>query len=809
MAKNKNQDGRMRVARRGSCSVCVSVKRWSDLGYLNSIFCRLHVMTTSNSATSGDDVIKLERKEKLLSRLRGEFLGIESRPLVEKMCDPKVGVEIKDRKWRFRTYKTCFVGSEAVDWLVTQTRWSRDNCVEFCRMLMEKLIITHVCEDQPFRDGYFFYIFRWMRNPKKIGQRRVRNENKLTRSVDEILSEHNFDDVVRRIQDLKHGFQVKDRRYLFKTFENCFNAKEAVEWLVKNLRLLNRAEAVVWGRELQKRGIIDHVTGDWHFKDQYLFFKFIAYYPQVSKEVSETIDIEKYLPESSTSSSNNADNNTTSKKNSGWGRLKNILDTESKRQETTRSYFESKFREWINDWNKSTKVLKFVRLKQIPESLGGSFYSQSQTKYLDCGYVITFYNNTGSVVISNIFNDKIVQINNHSPIQCWTHYFPLIVTIHEKTIQFYNILSNYVKAYTFETGKDVEFVVTFLDNKHFVLVTKIIVFFWRLDRLSEEPKVYKLNNDPPLSFEQGLSSLHYPYLILGRSDRFQVHHIKDRRLVLESKPLVANSTFFSITFYDNQLIACTNYGFDLYDIRQQSTEPKTIKTLQPISAVYMKNPDFFFMGDIFGGITVYEKNGTLKCTLTTGTPPSDAELTSLQSFRTLPVKINSLISKDNFLYCAHENALFTLWNYALDQSLLTQAPQQQSSPFLVEDFKTSGPCRDLVLNDNWLFFLCKNEKVKAVEVGIFNTLYALSQKKKGSLSQSPRGPPPKDSSVNEITKQQLYHSHSYDKKSHQNMPHNKSSTFLSSSSTSSLSTSSLSTSSSQKDKSADNDDVEN
>jgi hypothetical protein len=25
-------------------------------------------------------------------------------------------VEIRDRRWRLRTYKQCFVGSEAVDW---------------------------------------------------------------------------------------------------------------------------------------------------------------------------------------------------------------------------------------------------------------------------------------------------------------------------------------------------------------------------------------------------------------------------------------------------------------------------------------------------------------------------------------------------------------------------------------------------------------------------------------------------------------------------------------------------------------------
>jgi hypothetical protein len=34
-------------------------------------------MTTSRSTSSTDDIVSLERKEKLLSRLHGKFLGFE------------------------------------------------------------------------------------------------------------------------------------------------------------------------------------------------------------------------------------------------------------------------------------------------------------------------------------------------------------------------------------------------------------------------------------------------------------------------------------------------------------------------------------------------------------------------------------------------------------------------------------------------------------------------------------------------------------------------------------------------------------
>lgn len=68
----------------------------------------------------------------------------------------------------------------------------------------------------------------------------------------------------------------------------------------------------------------------------------------------------------------------------------------------------------------------------------------------------------------------------------------------------------------------------------------------------------------------------------------------------------------------------------------------------------------------------------------------------------------------------------------LDQSQLISNQLQLPFPSaLVVDFKTSGPCKDLMLYDDLVFFLCKNEKIKAIEIGIFNTQSTLLQKKRG------------------------------------------------------------------------------
>ncbi|MGB3691088.1 MAG: mechanosensitive ion channel domain-containing protein [Spirulinaceae cyanobacterium] len=69
------------------------------------------------------------------------------------------GLEIQDRNYRFKRYRYCFLGSEAVDWLVEKQQCSRQEAVELGQMLIEKGIIHHVADEQSFVDGYYFYRF--------------------------------------------------------------------------------------------------------------------------------------------------------------------------------------------------------------------------------------------------------------------------------------------------------------------------------------------------------------------------------------------------------------------------------------------------------------------------------------------------------------------------------------------------------------------------------------------------------------------------------------------------------------------------
>ena len=70
------------------------------------------------------------------------------------------GVSIEDRKYHFKTYKQCFVGKEAVDYLVQSgAAANRQDAVELGRALQATYLFEHVTRDHLFADDYLFFRF--------------------------------------------------------------------------------------------------------------------------------------------------------------------------------------------------------------------------------------------------------------------------------------------------------------------------------------------------------------------------------------------------------------------------------------------------------------------------------------------------------------------------------------------------------------------------------------------------------------------------------------------------------------------------
>jgi small-conductance mechanosensitive channel len=69
------------------------------------------------------------------------------------------GLAIRDRRHLLSTYSKCFVGAEAVEWLMRARALTRDEAVHLGQTLVDRGIIHHVLDEHPFRDGHYFYRF--------------------------------------------------------------------------------------------------------------------------------------------------------------------------------------------------------------------------------------------------------------------------------------------------------------------------------------------------------------------------------------------------------------------------------------------------------------------------------------------------------------------------------------------------------------------------------------------------------------------------------------------------------------------------
>jgi hypothetical protein len=130
-----------------------------------------HVITYSKDLPTSQPVDQAQPKKKDTLpdfSMISQWCAIvdESTPLTEQDISELVeqmrgndGVEIKDRKYGISLFKQCFVGSEAVDWIVKNQDAARQEAVQMGKELIRRGIIHHVTDDHDFEDLYLFYAF--------------------------------------------------------------------------------------------------------------------------------------------------------------------------------------------------------------------------------------------------------------------------------------------------------------------------------------------------------------------------------------------------------------------------------------------------------------------------------------------------------------------------------------------------------------------------------------------------------------------------------------------------------------------------
>ncbi len=83
---------------------------------------------------------------------------LKIRDLVARMRE-KDGLKIKTRRYKLKLYHRCFLGNEAIDWLVENLNLTRAKAIKIGQKLIDKKIIHHVTDEHNFKDEPLFYRF--------------------------------------------------------------------------------------------------------------------------------------------------------------------------------------------------------------------------------------------------------------------------------------------------------------------------------------------------------------------------------------------------------------------------------------------------------------------------------------------------------------------------------------------------------------------------------------------------------------------------------------------------------------------------
>ncbi len=215
------------------------------------------------------------------------------------------GVPVKDRKWHARTYPKCFVGTEAVSFMVKAgMATSREAAVKLgLRLCNEYNLFEHVCREHEFKDGYLFYRF--------VGKRKrfvpMIDECAATLVLNEALMGMDDDDDddrsststtstsgdemygLREVSKaLESGLEVKDRKWHLRTYADCFIGTDAVDFLIINGYARTRADAVKLGRKVASSlNLFHHVTGDHLLEDDLLYYRFSSEKDRIKWKASQ------------------------------------------------------------------------------------------------------------------------------------------------------------------------------------------------------------------------------------------------------------------------------------------------------------------------------------------------------------------------------------------------------------------------------------------------------------------------------------------------------------------------------------------
>lgn len=260
-----------------------------------------------------------EGNDEIVDVIREAREGLDDE-LLDYACDMCQGVEIKDRKYRLKKYKKCFLGTEAFAWMCAEKRRKRslslapakggtdeERILGLGDAMIRRGLMQHVLLAHMFRNKKYFYRFS-----SEVHKRSGVSQEQRASEAQELLRQMSIDskgssdrDTVSQAQIINNNclytlasrlrgcVSVRNRRYRLKLYQKCFLGNEAVDALARFVsdddtgeerseadrkRAVQdkkiRAEALSVGQQLVDHGFIEHVCSEHGLKDERLFYRF-------------------------------------------------------------------------------------------------------------------------------------------------------------------------------------------------------------------------------------------------------------------------------------------------------------------------------------------------------------------------------------------------------------------------------------------------------------------------------------------------------------------------------------------------------
>jgi len=205
----------------------------------------------------------------------------------------KRNIKIKDRKYHFKTYRECVLGSDVVTFLMgylpqqQQPQLKKASALgrkDALRIGREMIRITNCMEhvvDGPNRelmDDYLFYRFttEFVNAANTTSTKRQRQPSSSSSSTTS-YDHHHHQDLEQVMRTFQKGVQLQNRTYHLRTYANVFVGSEAIDFLLEQNFAANRQQALELGRRLQDQyKLFVHVTGEHQFKDEYIFYRMLV-----------------------------------------------------------------------------------------------------------------------------------------------------------------------------------------------------------------------------------------------------------------------------------------------------------------------------------------------------------------------------------------------------------------------------------------------------------------------------------------------------------------------------------------------------